>query len=45
MPINIDIIKCKTKDITKTYLFTLFISNKNIIEGNISIFEDLNIGQ
>lgn len=43
--LKIDIIDCDIENITKTYLFALFIANKSITKSNISVFEDLFIGQ
>ena len=42
---KIDIINCDIEDITKTYLFALFIVNGSTTAGNISVFKDLVIGQ
>lgn len=43
--LKIDIINCKTKKSTITYLFALTIISKNAITNNIDIFEELNINQ
>lgn len=40
---KVNIIDCKTEDVTKTYLFALFILNKSIIGSIINVFKDLNI--
>lgn len=40
-----NIIEYKKKEYTMAFLYSLFISNKNSIVGNIGIFEDLNVTQ
>lgn len=42
---KVDIINCKTEGVTEVYPFAPSMSNKSTIVGNISVFEDLNIGQ
>lgn len=42
---KVDIINCKTKDLTIIYLFTLAIASKSITIDNITIFKRLNINQ
>lgn len=43
--LKVDIINCKTKKSTVTYLFALTIISKNTITDNINIFEELIINQ
>lgn len=43
--LKVNVIDCKTKDLTVIYLFTLAKMSKNIITGNISVFEELNVNQ
>lgn len=42
---KVDIINCETKGVTEAYLFAPYMSNESTTAGNISVFEDLNIGQ
>lgn len=44
MPI-IDIINCKTEGPTEAYPFAPSMASENTTAGNITVFEDLNIGQ
>lgn len=42
---KVDIINCETEGVTKAYPFAPSMSNESTTAGNISVFEDLNIGQ
>lgn len=42
MPV-INLIDCKIKETTATYLFVPYMASKSTILSNISIFEELNI--
>lgn len=42
---KIDIINCETEGITKAYPFAPSMANESTTAGNISVFEDLTVGQ
>lgn len=42
---KVEIIDCKTKNPTLTYLFIFAMVSKSTIAGNISAFKELNINQ
>lgn len=42
---KLNIIDCKHKEMTKTYVFKLSMFNKSFFAGNIDVFKDLNVIQ
>ena len=42
---KIDIIECKTKDMTSAFLFVPAMVSESITTRNISVFEELNVNQ
>lgn len=43
--LRLNIIDYKYKEKIKAFVFALSIHNKNILSGNIGVFEDLNVIQ